>query len=43
MEPQIAATAWENALLCPRANDKVYDAIRAFKDRYRDRGPEFVP
>lgn len=43
MDAQIAATAWGNALVCPRVNDRVYDAVRAFRDRFRDRGPEFVP
>lgn len=42
MPYEVAATAWTKTLACPRANDKVYDAIRAFKDAYRDRGPEFV-
>ena len=42
MRPQVAATAWNHALLCPRMNDRVFDAIRAFRDRYRNRGPELV-
>jgi hypothetical protein len=28
---------------CRRMNDRVYDALRAFRDRYRGRGPEYVP
>ena len=43
MPYEVAATAWNQLLACPRANDRVFDAIRAFRDRYRDRGPEFVP
>ena len=43
MPYEIAATAWTNVLACKQVNPKVYDALRAFKDRYRDRGPEFVP
>ena len=43
MEPEVAATAWGHLLACPRYNDRVPDAIRAFKTTYRDRGPEFVP
>lgn len=47
MPYEVAATAWTRAapktLTCPRANDRVYDAIRAFKLAYRDRGREFVP
>jgi hypothetical protein len=43
MEPQIAATAWTHSLTCPRMNDKVFDAIRTFRARYIDKGPETVP
>ena len=43
MPYEVAATAWRKVLGCPRMNDRVYDAIRAFRDRYRDRGPEDVP
>jgi hypothetical protein len=39
----VAATAWTHSLTCPSYSNKVPDAIRAFKTRYRDRGPEFVP
>ena len=43
MKPQIAATAWTHSLTCPRMNDKVFDAIRTFRARYIDKGPETVP
>jgi hypothetical protein len=43
MKPQIAATAWTHSLSCPRMNDKVFDAIRTFRARYIDKGPETVP
>ncbi len=53
MEPEVAAMAWASAaggngfkgelLTCAKYNDKVADAIRAFKTQYRDRGPEAVP
>jgi hypothetical protein len=43
MPYQVAATAWDHALVCERFDDGVFDAIRAFKDEYRDQGPEFVP
>ena len=43
MKAAVAATAWQNALVCPRLNDRVFDAIRAFRETYTDRGPEFVP
>ncbi len=40
---EVAATAWGRVLGCPAMNPRVFDAIRAFRERYRDRGPEFVP
>ncbi|MEX2196096.1 MAG: DUF3105 domain-containing protein [Thermoleophilaceae bacterium] len=43
MPYQVAATTWDHALLCEEFNPQVFDAIRAFKDQYRDQGPEFVP
>jgi hypothetical protein len=43
MPYEVAATAWGHLLGCPETNDRVYDAIRAFRDRYRDKGPERVP
>jgi hypothetical protein len=43
MEAQIAATAWTQQLTCPEMNDKVFDAIRTFSQRYIDKGPETVP
>jgi hypothetical protein len=43
MTPQIAATAWTHSLTCPSMNDKVFDAIRTFRSRYIDKGPETVP
>ena len=39
----VAATAWGHLLGCPRVNDQVPDAVRAFRDAYRGKGPEFVP
>ncbi len=47
----VAATAWNaepeplgtgRLMGCPTFNDKVIDALRAFKDEHRDRGPEVV-
>jgi uncharacterized protein DUF3105 len=43
MDAQVAATAWTHSLTCPRMNDKVFDAIRTFRTRYIDKGPETVP
>ena len=39
----VAATAWRQLLGCPRGSPQAYDALRAFRTRYRDRGPEYVP
>jgi hypothetical protein len=39
----VAATAWTHLLGCPSMNDKVFDAIRTFRSRYIDKGPEKVP
>jgi hypothetical protein len=39
----VAATAWDHQLGCPTMNDKVFDAIRAFRTDYIDKGPEIVP
>jgi len=38
-----AATAWTQMLSCEAFNDRMFDAIRAFRERYTDKGPEFVP
>jgi hypothetical protein len=43
MDAAVAATAWTHSLTCPRMNDKVFDAIRTFRARYIDKGPETVP
>jgi len=43
MDAQIAATAWTQSLTCPAMNDQVFDAIRTFRARYIDKGPETVP
>jgi hypothetical protein len=39
----VAATAWGHLLACPEMNDKVFDALRTFRARYIDKGPEQVP
>jgi hypothetical protein len=38
----VAATAWDHQLGCPTMNDKVFDAIRAFREEFIDKGPEKV-
>lgn len=43
MEYAVAATAWTRALTCPSWNDKVFDAIRAFRRDNVDKGPEQIP
>jgi hypothetical protein len=43
MPYQVAATAWGHSLGCPTMNDKVFDAIRDFRQAYIDKGPEVVP
>ena len=43
MRPQVAASSWTRTLTCPRVNDQTWDALRLFRDQYRDQGPETVP
>lgn len=43
MDADVSATAWTHVLECPRMNDRVHDAIRAFRDTWRDQAPEYVP
>jgi len=40
---EVAATAWGRYIGCPRAGPRAYEAIIAFRDAFRDQGPEFVP
>jgi hypothetical protein len=39
----VAAVAWTHVLGCTTMNPQVYDAIRAFRARYTDKGPELIP
>ena len=43
MDAEVAAVAWTQSLTCPAMNDQVFDAIRAFRERYTDKGPELIP
>jgi hypothetical protein len=43
MPSAVAATAWTKSLTCPSWNDKVFDAIRAFRQDNVDKGPESIP
>jgi len=42
MTYDVAATAWGHLLACATFNDKVFDAIRAFRQRYVLQAPEKV-
>lgn len=43
MPYKAAATAWGHVMGCNKVSDRTFDALRAFRDRYRDQGPEQVP
>jgi hypothetical protein len=43
MDYEVAATSWKHRLGCAHFNARVPDALRRFRDAYRDRGPEQVP
>jgi hypothetical protein len=43
MKPAVAATAWTQSLTCDAINDKTWDALRAFREDFVDKGPEFIP
>jgi hypothetical protein len=43
MPSQVAASSWTRSITCNRVNDNTWDALRLFRDRYRDQAPEQVP
>jgi hypothetical protein len=43
MDYEVAATAWTHRIGCLHFNARVPDALRRFRDAYRDRAPEQVP
>lgn len=43
MKYEVAATAWTHLLGCEKFTDDAIDAIRTFRARYIDKGPETVP
>src|SRR3954465_6768840 len=43
MKYAVAATAWTHLLGCPTMNAKVFDALRSFRARFIEKGPERVP
>jgi len=40
---EVAAASWQHYLGCPKWNANVIDAIRAYREQYVDKGPEFIP
>lgn len=42
MTHAVAATAWTRSVTCPAWNDQVFDALRAFREDFVDKGPEFI-
>jgi hypothetical protein len=42
MRYEVAATAWGHLIGFDKVTDETFDALRAFRDRYRDQGPEQV-
>ena len=40
---QVAGAAWGHLIGCKKLTDATFDALRAFRDRYRDQGPEQAP
>ena len=40
---EVAAASWQHYLGCPKWNQDVIDAIRAYREQYVDKGPEFIP
>lgn len=43
MDYLFTATAWGQLLGCNEASPAAFDAMRAFRKRYTDKGPEFIP
>ena len=43
MPYDVAATAWTQMLGCPRFTPAVFDALRDFRAKYVDKGPELIP
>ncbi|MFN8202426.1 MAG: DUF3105 domain-containing protein [Solirubrobacteraceae bacterium] len=43
MPAAVAATAWGHMITCPRLDAATIDALRTFRERYTDKGPEFIP
>jgi hypothetical protein len=43
MPYEVAATAWTHLIGCKTVNNSTWDALRAFRDRFVDKGPELIP
>lgn len=43
MEFAVAAVAWTHYAACEEFTDETFDVFRAFRARFIDKGPEFVP
>ena len=43
MPYEVAATAWTHLIGCKTVTPKTWDALRAFRDRFTDKGPELIP
>jgi uncharacterized protein DUF3105 len=43
MPYEVAVTSWRRRMGCERFADATYDAVRGFRDGFRDQGLEFVP
>ncbi len=43
MPYEVASTAWRNGLGCKSYSPEALDAIRAFRDEFRGKGPEKIP
>jgi hypothetical protein len=43
MPYEVAAVAWTHVLGCKTMTPEVFDAIRAFRDRFVNKGPEIIP
>lgn len=39
----VAATAWTHLIGCKSVSDSTWNALRAFRDAYRDQAPERIP
>jgi uncharacterized protein DUF3105 len=43
MPYQVAATAWTHLIGCKTVTPQMWDALRAFRERYTDQAPEQIP